>query len=55
MALLPVAASLFYGIGAIEPAIAASVASVSMALALATTYAASRRWIGLTSVEMLRQ
>jgi hypothetical protein len=32
----------------------APVAVLSMLLALATTYAAARRWIGLTSVEMLR-
>jgi ABC-type antimicrobial peptide transport system permease subunit len=55
MALLPLAASIFYGIGAIEPVVIGLVSIVSIMVALATTYAVARQWMGLSSIEMLRR
>jgi predicted permease len=55
MALLPLASSIFYGIGSTEPAVVVAVALTSALVALVTTYAVARQWIGLSSAEMLRQ
>jgi predicted permease len=55
MALLPLAASIFYGIGAVEPIVIGLVSIVSVMVAVATTYAVARQWTGLSSIEMLRR
>jgi predicted permease len=55
MALLPLASSIFYGIGSSEPAVVVAVALTSALVALFTTYAVARQWIGLSSTEMLRE
>ena len=55
MALLPLASSIFYGIGGVEPLVITAVGMSSVAVALATTYLVARQWMELSSVEMLRQ
>jgi predicted permease len=55
MALLPLASSIFYGIGPVEPVVIGVVALTSVMVAVATTYAVARQWMGLSSIEMLRQ
>jgi len=55
LALLPLASSIFFGIGAVEPGVLGGVALISMALALATTYVVARPWTRMASVEILRR
>ena len=54
MALLPLASSIFYGIGAVKPLVVSAVAMCSVVVAFSTTYLVARQWIGLKPVEMLR-
>ena len=49
MALLPLASSIFYGIGAVEPLVVSAVAMCSVVVALSTTYLVARQWMGLSS------
>ena len=55
MALLPFASAIFYGIGPAEPIVIGVVSLASTTVALSTTYAVARQWMGLSSIEMLRQ
>jgi putative ABC transport system permease protein len=54
LALLPLASSIFYGIGRAEPVVLGSVALASVAIALLTTYVVVRPWTRLTPSELLR-
>jgi predicted permease len=55
LALLPTAASLFYGIGTIEPVVFGAVVFASTAVALATTYVVARPWTRMASIDLLRR
>jgi predicted permease len=53
-ALLPLARSVFYGVGAIEPLVFGAVVFAGVAIALATTYLVARPWTRMTSIDLLR-
>ncbi len=53
--LLPLASSIFYGIGSIEPLVLVTVACTSAAIALATTYMVVRPWTRLAVLDLLRR
>ena len=55
MALLSFAPTIFYGINPAEPIVIGVVSLASTTVALSTTYAVARQWMGLSSIEMLRQ
>ena len=54
-ALLPVVASIFYGIGDVDPVVFAVVAMVSVIIALSTTYLVVRPWTRAAVRELLRR
>ena len=54
MALLPLASSIFYGIGGVEPLVIRR-GDEQRRGRIATTYLVARQWMELSSVEMLRQ
>jgi hypothetical protein len=54
LSLLPLASSIFYGIGSIEPIVFGAVAVTSAAIALATTYMVVRPWTRLAVLDLLR-
>ncbi len=55
LALLPLASSIFFGIGAVEPGVVGTVALTSMLVALATTYVVARPWTRMASIDILRR
>jgi len=55
LALLPLAGSVLYGIGRVEPLVLGSVVAASLAIALTTAYGVARPWMRLTSVDLLRR
>jgi ABC-type antimicrobial peptide transport system permease subunit len=55
LSLLPLASSIFYGIGSTEPIVLVSVALASAAVALATTYMVVRPWTRLAVLDLLRR
>ncbi len=54
-ALLPLASSILYGIGKVEPAVLMEVALVAAAVALLTTYAVARPWMRAAVADLLRR
>lgn len=54
LALLPVASSIFFGIGRVEPAVLGGVSLTSAAMALVTTYLVVRPWTKLSPSVLLR-
>jgi ABC-type antimicrobial peptide transport system permease subunit len=52
--LLPLAASIFYGVSPLEPAVLASVTATSLAITLGTTYVVVRPWTRLSAIDVLR-
>jgi putative ABC transport system permease protein len=55
LALLPIASSIFYGIGRVEPAVLAGVALVSATITLGTTYLVVRPWTQVAALDLLRR
>jgi predicted permease len=55
LALLPIASSIFYGVGSVEPAVLTAVALVSGVIALATTYLVVRPWTQVAALDLLRR
>ena len=55
LALLPLASSIFFGIGSIEPLVLLPVACTSAAIALSTTYLVVRPWTRVAVLELLRR
>jgi ABC-type antimicrobial peptide transport system permease subunit len=55
LSLLPVASSIFYGIGRIEPIVLGTVALVSAMIALTTAYLVIRPWTRLAARDLLGQ
>jgi predicted permease len=55
LTLLPIASSIFYGIGPIEPLVLASVALISAVIALGTTYVVVRPWTQVAALDLLRR
>jgi len=54
-AVMPLAASVFYGIGAVEPLAMAAAASGAAVIVVATTYGVVRPWTRLGAMDLLRQ
>jgi predicted permease len=54
-ALLPLASSILYGIGKVEPAVLIEVALVSACVALLTTYVVARPWMRAAVADLLRR
>ena len=53
LSLLPIASSIFYGIGRVEPIVLGAVALVSAMIALVTAYLVVRPWTRLTARDLL--
>jgi len=54
LALMPLAASVFYGIAAVEPLAMAGAACGAAAIVIATTYSVVRPWTRLAAMDLLR-
>ena len=54
LVLLPLVSELFFGVHAVEPPVVGSVVAVTLAIAAATAYAATRPWSRAAAMELLR-
>ena len=55
LALLPIASSIFYGIGPVEPIVLVVVAFVSVAIVIAATYFVVKPWTQVAALDLLRR
>lgn len=54
-AVMPIAASVFYGIASVEPVVMAGAACGAAAIVMATTYSVVRPWTRMAAMDLLRQ
>jgi ABC-type antimicrobial peptide transport system permease subunit len=54
-AVVPIASSVFYGIGTVEPTAIMGVALVSGLVVIATSYVVARPWMRRTAIDLLRR